>query len=188
MAAQVVKEERNAAPETPAFQPPKKKKKWGKRLLIGLLVVGVVGGLAARSMLGAGQELISAVYQTQSAQLRDMTVSVSSTGTVIPSDSGRVSAAVMGDVLAAPFEEGSYVEKGAVLYRIEAKDAQTAVAQAELALRQAQLAYDNTSVNQTVTAGVGGVVQKVYVVKGDMVGAGSPIAAAIYASRSTSPT
>ena len=46
MAAQVVKEERNAAPETPAFQPPKKKKKWGKRLLIGLLVVGVVGGLS----------------------------------------------------------------------------------------------------------------------------------------------
>ena len=176
MAAQVVKEERNAAPETPAFQPPKKKKKWGKRLLIGLLVVGVVGGLAARSMLGAGQELISAVYQTQSAQLRDMTVSVSSTGTVIPSDSGRVSAAVMGDVLAAPFEEGSYVEKGAVLYRIEAKDAQTAVAQAELALRQAQLNYDNSIVNQTVNANVGGVVQKVYVVKGDMVGAGSPIA------------
>ena len=176
MAAQVVKEERNAAPETPAFQPPKKKKKWGKRLLIGLLVVGVVGGLAARSMLGAGQELISAVYQTQSAQLRDMTVSVSSTGTVTPSDSGRVSAAVMGDVLAAPFEEGSYVEKGAVLYRIEAKDAQTAVAQAELALRQAQLNYDNSIVNQTVNANVGGVVQKVYVVKGDMVGAGSPIA------------
>ena len=176
MAAQVVKEERNAAPESAAFQPPKKKKKWGKRLLIGLAVVGVLGGLAARSMLGAGQELISAVYQTQSAQLRDMTVSVSSTGTVTPSDSGRVSAAVMGDVLAAPFEEGSYVEKGAVLYRIEAKDAQTAVAQAELALRQAQLNYDNTSVNQTVTAGVGGVVQKVYVVKGDMVGAGSPIA------------
>ena len=176
MAAQVVKEERNAAPETPAFQPPKKKKKWGKRLLIGLLVVGVVGGLAARSMLGAGQELISAVYQTQSAQLRDMTVSVSSTGTVTPSDSGRVSAAVMGDVLAAPFEEGGYVEKGAVLYRIEAKDAQTAVAQAELALRQAQLNYDNSIVNQTVNANVGGVVQKVYVVKGDMVGAGSPIA------------
>ena len=176
MAAQVVKEERNAAPETPAFQPPKKKKKWVKRLVIGLAVVGVVGGLAARSMLGAGQELISAVYQTQSAQLRDMTVSVSSTGTVTPSDSGRVSAAVMGDVLAAPFEEGGYVEKGAVLYRIEAKDAQTAVAQAELALRQAQLNYDNSIVNQTVNANVGGVVQKVYVVKGDMVGAGSPIA------------
>lgn len=176
MAAQVVKEERNAAPESAAFQPPKKKKKWGKRLLIGLAVVGVLGGLAARSMLGAGQELISAVYQTQSAQLRDMTVSVSSTGTVTPSDSGRVSAAVMGDVLAAPFEEGGYVEKGAVLYRIEAKDAQTAVAQAELALRQAQLNYDNSIVNQTVNANVGGVVQKVYVVKGDMVGAGSPIA------------
>ena len=42
MAAQVVKEERKAAPEVPAFQPPKKKKKWGKRLLIGLAVVGVL--------------------------------------------------------------------------------------------------------------------------------------------------
>ena len=176
MAAQVVKEERKAAPEVPAFQPPKKKKKWVKRLVIGLAVVGVLGSLAARSMLGAGQELISAVYQTQTAQLRDMTVSVSSTGTVTPSDSARVSAAVMGDVLDAPFEVGGHVEQGAVLYRIEAKDAQTAVAQAELALRQAKLTYDNTAVNRSVTAGAGGVVQKVYVVKGDMVGTGSPIA------------
>ena len=176
MAAQVVKEERKAAPEVPAFQPPKKKKKWGKRLLIGLAVVGVLGGLAARSMLGAGKELISAVYQAQTAQLRDMTVSVSSTGTVTPFDSARISAAVMGDVLEAPFEVGGHVEQGAVLYRIEAKDAQTAVAQAELALRQAKLTYDNTAVNRSVTAGAGGVVQKVYVVKGDMVGAGSPIA------------
>jgi len=162
--------------EQPVFQAPKKKRKWLKRLLVLGVIVAIGGGVLFSRMMGAGKDLLSQVYMSQGAQYRDMTVSVSSTGTVTPIDSYKVAALVTGEVLEAPFEEGDYVEKGQLLYRIEAKDAQTAVAQAELAVRQAQLAYRNASDSVTPTAGGSGVVQRLYVKKGDMVSAGSPIA------------
>ena len=172
---QVTEKEQEQEQQT-AFQAPKNKNKWKKPLIIGLIAAAVVVFLLVRSMMGAGKELLSAVYLTQTAQIRDMTVSVSSTGTVTPIDSYKVSALVTGEVLDAPFEEGDYVEKGAVLYQIEATDAQTAVAQAELSVRQAQLAYNNAINNQNPSASGSGVVQQVYVKRGDMVSAGSPIA------------
>ena len=160
----------------PAFQAPKKKGKWKKRGVIALVVLAAVLFFVVRPMLGAGQELISASYLTESAQVRDMTVSVSSTGTVTPIDSYKVSALVTGEVLEAPFEEGDWVEKGALLYRIEAKDAETSVAQAQLSVRQAQLSYQNAQDSLNPSASGNGVVQKLYVKKGDMVSVGSPIA------------
>lgn len=178
---ETVQETKQAAVQTapeavPAFQAPKKKGKWKKRLVIALVLLAALFFFVIRPMMGAGQDLISASYLTQSAQVRDMTVSVSSTGTVTPIDSYKVSALVTGEVLEAPFEEGDWVEKGALLYRIEAKDAETAMAQAQLGVRQAQLAYQNAQSNLNPSASGSGVVQKLYVKKGDMVSAGSPIA------------
>jgi len=162
--------------EQPVFKAPKKKRKWLRRLVVIVIIVAVVGGFLLSRMMGAGKDLLSQVYMSQDAQMRDMTVSVSSTGTVTPIDSYKVSALVTGEVLEAPFEEGDHVEKGQLLYRIEAKDAQTAVAQAELSVRQAQLAYQNAAEGITPSASGNGVVQNLYVKKGDMVSAGSPIA------------
>ena len=158
------------------FQPPKKKSRWKKVLLIGVLVVAVAVGLLVRSLMGAGKELLSATYLTEAAQVRDITVAVSSTGTVTPIDSYKVSALVTGEVLDAPFEEGDWVEKGQILYQIEAEDAQTAVAQAELGVRQAQLALKNAQESVRPSANGSGVIQKLYVKQGDMISAGSPIA------------
>lgn len=178
---ETVQETKQAAVQTapeaaPAFQAPKKKGKWKKRLVIALVLLAALFFFVIRPMMGAGQDLISASYLTQTAQVRDMTVSVSSTGTITPIDSYKVSALVTGEVLEAPFEEGDWVEKGALLYRIEAKDAETAMAQAQLGVRQAQLAYQNAQSNLNPSASGSGVVQKLYVKKGDMVSAGSPIA------------
>ena len=130
MQSEQVKEQAvSAAPaQETMFQPPKKKSRWKKVLLLGLVVVGVGGALLIRTLMGAGKELLSATYLTEAAQIRDITVAVSSTGTVTPIDSYKVSALVTGEVLDAPFEEGDWVEKGQILYQIEAEDAQTAVA------------------------------------------------------------
>lgn len=165
-----------ASEDAPIFQAPKKKRKWVKPLIIALIILAVLAFVAIRSMVGAGQSMLSSVYLTQAAEIRDMTVSVSSTGTVTPIDSYKVTALVTGEVLNAPFEEGDQVEKGALLYQIEANDAQNAVAQAQLSVRQAQLAYDNAVTSLNPTPSGSGVVQKLYVKKGDMVSAGSPIA------------
>lgn len=176
--AQVTEQERlqTAPAEEPAFQAPKKKGKWRKRLIIALIIAAAVFFVVIRPMLGAGKEMISSAYLSQTAQVRDMTVSVSSTGTVTPIDSYKVAALVTGEVLDAPFEEGDQVEKGQLLYQIEANDAQNAVAQAELSVRQAQLSYQNAVDSLNPSASGSGVVQKLYIKKGDMVSAGSPIA------------
>ena len=162
--------------QAPAFQAPKKKRKWPKRLLIAALIAGAVFFFVIRPMLGAGQQMLAGMYQAEAAQVRDMTVTVSSTGTVTPIDSYRVNSLVTGEVLEAPFEEGGWVEKGALLYRIDMGDAQTALEQAQLSVRQAQLSYDTLVKNLTPTASAAGVVQTVHVAKGDLVNAGSPIA------------
>ncbi|MCI8870222.1 MAG: HlyD family efflux transporter periplasmic adaptor subunit [Lawsonibacter sp.] len=175
--AQMTQPQSPQAPqEGPVFQAPKKKRKWLKRLIILLAVLAVLFFVVIRPMLGAGQAMMSMAYLNQEAQVRDMTVSVSSTGTVTPIDSYKVTALVTGEVLSAPFEEGEQVEKGALLYQIEANDAQTAVAQAELAVRQAQLSYQNASDSINPSASGSGVVQRLYVKQGDMISAGSPIA------------
>lgn len=76
----------------------------------------------------------------------------------------------------APFEEGDWVEKGALLYRFDAEDAQNAVQQAQLSVAQAELGYRTAqeSVNPYSTAS--GIVQKLYVSVGDPVAVGDPIA------------
>lgn len=162
--------------EAPAFKPPKKKRKWVKPLVIVLAILAALFFFVVRPMLTAGKQLVAGVYLTAQAQVQDMTVSVSSTGTVKPIDSYNVSGLVTGDVLEAPFEVGDWVEKGDLLYRIDPGSAQTALEQAQLSVRQAQLSYDTLKDGLSPEASAGGVVQKVYVHTGDMVAAGSPIA------------
>lgn len=166
-------------PKTPTFKAPKKKRKWVKPLVIILVVLALVFWFFIRPMMSAGQKMLSSVYLTDTAQLRDMTVSVSSTGTVTPTDSSTVTPMATGEVLEAPFEVGDTVEAGQVLYRLDDKDAQTALRRAEIALQQAQLSYDNLSTNlgdATLTANASGLIAKLYVDAGDTVAAGSPVA------------
>ena len=81
-----------------------------------------------------------------------------------------------GEILEAPFAEGDRVEKGALLYRVDPGAAQTALDQAQLNVRQAQLAYHDLAAAQRPAASLAGVVQQVHVQRGDQVSAGTPIA------------
>ena len=169
-------------PDTPAPvkqpRPPMnpRVKKWAKRIAIAAVIALAVGLFVIRPMHRAGDKLTEGMYLTSTAQMEDLTVAVSGSGTITPIDSYKVGALAVGEVLEAPFEEGDWVEKGDVLYRIDAGDAETALKQAKLSVRQAQLHYDDLARNLQPTAGSAGVVQKVFVKQGDMIAAGSPIA------------
>ncbi|MGE4275600.1 MAG: efflux RND transporter periplasmic adaptor subunit [Lawsonibacter sp.] len=168
--------QRSQEKKRPAFQMPKKRKKWLKRLAV-LAVLGAVGyWFVLRPMQAGGKAVPDGLYLANAAQRMDLTVSVSGSGTVTPIESYKVGALVTGTVLEAPFEEGDRVEKGDMLYLIDAGDAEVGLRQAELALRQAQLNEQELSTNLTPSASAAGVVQKVYVQKGDLVSAGSSIA------------
>ena len=160
----------------PQWKAPKKKKKWVKPLVIVLVILAALFFFVVRPMMGAGKQLISGAYLSAQVQMQDMTVSVSSTGTVTPIDSYKVSSLVTGDVLEAPFEEGDWVEKGDLLYRIDPGSAESALQQAQLSLQQAQLSYDSMADGLSPKASAAGVVQKLYIKQGDLVSAGSPIA------------
>ena len=160
----------------PALRLPKKGKKWIKRLVVLAVAAGAVywfflrpGGERAASALG-GQ------YQPTQAQYRDLTVSVSGTGTLTAAESYQVKALVSGDILEAPFEVGDRLEKGDLLYRVDAGDAETSLEQAQLSVRQAQLSYDEIAQGLKPSASAAGVVQKVLVGKGELVSPGTPIA------------
>ena len=117
-----------------------------------------------------------AQYLPVKAAVEDLTVSVSGTGTVTPMESYQVSALSRGEILQAPFEVGDQIRQGALLYQLDTGEAQSAIDQAQLSLRQAQLSYDTLAAGLTVRAQSGGVVQQVHVQKGDPVSPGTPIA------------
>jgi HlyD family secretion protein len=170
----------------PSFRLPKGKKgkKWLRR---GLIAAGVLLGVywfAVRPGQGGGPPALGQ-YTPEAVQRRDLTVGVSGTGTVTPIDSYYLKPLVTGEVLEAPFEVGDRVEKGDVLYRLDAKDAEMSIQQAELSVRQAQKSYDDLASNLTVRAGGAGVVQKVLVQRGDLVSPGTPIAEVADASTLT---
>lgn len=153
----------------------KKGKKWLRRGLIAAAALFGVYWFALRPS-GTGGTALAGQYVPDTVQRRDLKVTVSSTGTLAPAASYDVRALVSGEILQAPFEIGDHIEKGDLLYQIEAKDAEAAVRQAELSLRQAQLSRDELAESQRLTASAAGVVQAVHIKKGDLVSAGTPVA------------
>ena len=173
-----------SAPEKkiPQFQAPRKKRKWVKRLIIILVIVALLAFLLSRCM-GAGQQALSSVYLPYTAEMRDMTVSVSGTGTIEPISAYRVTSLVSGEILEAPFEEGQTVHKGDVLFRIDASSVENNIQQLQLNVQSAQLALDDlletqsdNQKNRNVTAEDGGIITELYVEQGDAVTVGTVIA------------
>ena len=177
--AQISTQEAAQAPQEakrrPALHLPKKGKKWGKRLLIALLALAVIWWIFLRPR-GDAQTTGAGQYTVEPVSLRDLTDAVAGSGAVRPVESYEVSALAGGEILEAPFEVGDWIEKGDLLYQLDAGDAQTSLQQAQLSLRQAQMSYDELAGYLTPRASAAGVVQQVHVQQGDLVSPGTAIA------------
>lgn len=159
----------------PKLKLSKKRKKWFPALAVLLAASLAAGWFFLRPDRSAGGTA-AGQYRLDTVQRRDLTASVDGAGTIRAIESYQVDALVTGEVLEAPLEVGDWVEKGNLLYRIDAGEAEVGLQQAQLSLRQAQLSYDQLAAGQKVTASAAGVVQQVYVREGDLVSPGSPIA------------
>jgi RND family efflux transporter, MFP subunit len=162
---------------------PKKKRKWPVRLAIVAVLVAAVYFFFIKPAQANMQQMLAQNFLPEVATVRDLVVTVKGTATIQAIDAYRVSTLVRGEILEAPFEEGDVLEEGALIYRIDAFDAETAIEQAELALRQATLNYNDLLENQSrsgknlvVRATAAGTITKLHVEQGDMVAAGAPIA------------
>ncbi len=147
--------------------------------MIALVVIVVIVFLLSLFGGGDGANYGAKDYTAEPAAYRDLTVSVSGTGTIKPIHSGTIVAMVTGDILSDSFEIGDKVEKDQVLYVVDAKNAKISVEQAQLGVEQAQLSYDQASRavgDLTVTSTVAGRISSVSVKVGDSVAPGTPVA------------
>ena len=120
--------------------PPAPKKKRGPRLgkkkkWLVLVLVLAVAAIAAVKLLGGRESEAAATYQETAAK-RDITRSLSSSGTLEPADSYTVNTLVSGEILSDTFEEGDLAEKDQLLYTLDSSDAATSQNQAQPALRR----------------------------------------------------
>lgn len=182
-------EQVSAETSAPKFQPPKKKRKWPKRLAI-VAVIAVALFLLLRSCGKGAVQSLSGMYLTAPVERQELAVTVTGSGTVKPNDDYRATSLLRGEILSAPFEEGDLVEKDQVLFTLDPTDAennirnaQSGVERAQLNLEQTQLSYQSLLKTQrdnaedmAIEANATGAIAKLYIDQGDTVTAGTPIA------------
>ena len=150
------------------------KKNW--KWLVPVLCVAVAGGVFLLRPQQAKPASVDASYTEAAPERRDVTNTLSGTGTLNPANTYTVKSLVDGKVLTGTIEEGSIVEESNVLYTIDSSDASTNFEKAEIAMQQAQRSYDKVVDRQYVRAEVAGVVSSLKVTKGDEVTSGQEVA------------
>ena len=150
------------------------RKNW--KWLVPVVCVAVLGGWFILRPDKAQDTNVDVSYVQTTPEKRDLSNSLSGTGTLNPANTYNVKSLVAGKVLTSTIEEGDIVEEGTVLYTVDASDATTKAEQASITLQQAQRSYDKTVDRQYVRAEVAGVVSTLKVAKGDEVTSGQEVA------------
>ena len=150
------------------------RKNW--KWLVPVACVVVLGGWFILRPGKAQPTNVDVSYVQASPEKRDISNTLSGTGTLNPANTYNVKSLVAGKVLTSNIEEGDIVEEGTVLYTVDSSDATTKVEQASITLQQAQRSYDKTVDRQYVRAEVAGIVSSLKVAKGDEVTSGQEVA------------
>ena len=120
----------------------KKRKKW-IFLIVIVLIVAVAAFFYIKHVHNASKSAADTAYTTSAVERRDISVTLSGSGTLEPADSYIVKSLVSGEILSAPFEEGDIVQKDTVLYQVDSSDVSSSIERAENSLSQSQSNYDS---------------------------------------------
>lgn len=169
----------SAAPKRKSSNPFRRLGK--KRILALALALVFAVGLGIHFLGGRGDAASSTgiSYTTAAVERRDITSSITGSGTLEAADSYSVTTLLEGTILTADFEEGDQVEEGTVLYTIDSSDASSSLEQSQISLDQAQRSYNNQLEKQAdlnVPATAAGQVYSLEVEVGDDVNVGQTIA------------
>ena len=169
----------NPGAETPAAQTTKApvlflQKNW--KWLVPVVCVVIAGGVFLLKPKSANTTAVDPSYLEASPEVRDVSNTLSGTGTLNPANTYTVKSLVEGKVLTGEFEEGDVLDEGTVLYTLDSSDASTNFEKAEIAMQQAQRSYDKVVDRQYVRAEVDGTVSTLKVAKGDEVTSGQEVA------------
>ncbi len=130
-------------------------RKSGRRRRLWTVAVVVVAALAAGgAWLMSGSRGPSVVYATQPVSDGDLTVTVTATGTVEPTNQVAISSELSGTVRSVLVDYNDTVKKGEVLAKLDTDTlkANLALAQATLAARRADVAQAQATVHETAIA------------------------------------
>ena len=169
----------------------KRKKRKGKsgRIVIVFIVVlaALLGGFflykkKTSSQKRQGDQSVS----TATVKRTDISSELTASSALSPKDTYEVTSLVEGEVIEANFEEGDVVEKGQVLYRIDASSMDSDLNSAETSLQRAkesaQTAQSNYAEETARIAGntyrstASGYIKTLYIKEGDKVNSGTKIA------------
>ena len=169
----------------------KRKKRKGKsgRIVIVLIVVlaALLGGFflykkKTSSQKSQGDQSVS----TATVKRTDISSELTASSSLSPKDTYEVTSLVEGEVIEANFEEGDVVEKGQVLYRIDASSMDSDLSSAETSLQRAkesaQTAQSDYAEETARIAGniyrstASGYIKTLYIKEGDKVNSGMKIA------------
>ena len=92
-----------------------------------VLTAAVAGGLSIFGRSGPSAAAMDLTYTTAAVERRDISSSITGSGTLEAANSYSVTALVEGSILTDSFEEGDQVEEGMVLYTIDAKEKTVAI-------------------------------------------------------------
>ena len=112
------------------------RKNW--KWMVPVVCVAVLGGWFILRPDKAQDTNVDVSYVQTTPEKRDLSNSLSGTGTLNPANTYTVKSLVDGKILTGGFEEGDKVEEGDVLYTIDSSDASTNLEKASIALQQAQ--------------------------------------------------
>ncbi len=167
----------------------KRKRKKGKKIILILAVVLIagLGGFAFYKRNQAKKTAASAKeVQTATVTRMDISSELTASSSLSPKDTYEVTSLVEGAVLEALFEEGDVVEKGQVLYRIDASSMDTDLSSAETSLLRAKENQETAREDyseavsklsgNTYKATSTGYLKTIYLKEGDKVGNGTKIA------------
>ena len=169
----------------------KRKKRKGKsrKVVIVLIVVlaALLGGFflykkKTSSQKRQGDQSVS----TATVKRTDISSELTASSALSPKDTYEVTSLVEGEVIEANFEEGDVVEKGQVLYRIDASSMDSDLSSAETSLQRAkesaQTAQSDYAEETARIAGntyrstASGYIKTLYIKEGDKVNNGTKIA------------
>ena len=108
-------------------------------ILVVLIVAGVIVSHTMKEKATAKKTSVTDV----TVETRDIENSITGTATIVAKDEYNVQALVSGDILEAPFQEGDYVEKGTLLYRVDSSDVEENIKSAKLNVEKAQVSYQD---------------------------------------------
>ncbi len=158
----------------------KKKSKKTKRLIVFIAVVVI---LAAAFFINGSMKKNNTVnaptYTNANVERRNITKTLSGSGTLQPANSYTVTTLNEGEILFSDIKEGDVVKKDDVLFKIDGSDMQTTIDRAKISLSNAQRSYQaklDAMDNLNVKPSGAGIVTSIEVEVGDDVKTGQTVA------------